>query len=119
MKYPKYIKIFDMDELGDWCARLIEKKSFYEDWYVSEVISHENGLLVYDEYESYMVADLKDSGLTWCKITEQEYIKFISYQTKTQLESEIKSQQEYLDNYTIEINKRIENLNAEILLLGN
>jgi len=119
MKYLKFIKIFDMDELGDWCARLIKKKSFNEDWYVSEIISHENGSLVYDEYESYRVEDLKDSGLKFCGITEQEYIKFISDKTKTQLELEIKDLQEYLDNYIIEINKRIEKLNAEILLLGN
>jgi len=52
MKYPKFIKIFDMDEPGDWCARLIEKKSFNDDWYISETISHENNSLAYDEYES-------------------------------------------------------------------
>jgi len=120
MKYPKFIKIFDMDEdkeEKDWCARLT-MGSFDEEWYVSEIISYENDSLVYSVYESYRVVDLKDSGLKFCKITEQEYIKFISDQTKIQLESEIKSQQEYLDNYTIEINKRIEELNREILLLG-
>jgi hypothetical protein len=117
MKYPKFIKIFDMDEAGDWCAKLIKKKSFDEDWYISEIISYENDSLIYDENESYRVEDLKDSGLTFCKITEQEYIKFISNQTKAQLEEEIKCQQEYLDNYTIEINQKIEKLNAEISLL--
>ena len=121
MKYPNFIKIFDMDEdkeEKDWCARLIKKKSFNEDWYVSEIISYENSLLIYDEYESYRVADLKDSGLKFYKITEQEYIKFISKETKKQLEEEIEDLQEYLSNYTIEINKKIEDLNREILLLG-
>lgn len=120
MKYPKFIKIFDMDEdkeEKDWCARLTIG-SFNEEWYVSEIISYENGSLVYSVYESYRVVDLKDSGLKFCKITEQEYIKFISNQTKKQLEEEIEDQKKYLSNYTIEINKKIEDLNREILLLG-
>ena len=116
MKYPKFIKIFDMDEPGDWCARLTIR-SFNEEWYVSEIISYENGSLVYSDYESYRVLDLKDSGLKFCGITEQEYIKFISNQSKIQLELEIKDLQEYLNNYTVEINKKIEKLNSEILLL--
>ena len=74
-------------------------------------------MLVYYEYESYRATDLKDSGLTFTKITEQEYIKFISDKTKEQLESEIKDLQEYLNNYTIEVNRKIEKLNAEIGLL--
>jgi len=107
MKYPKFIKIFDMeDDGGDWCARLT-MGSFDEEWYVSEIISYENGFLVYSVYESYRVVDLKDSGLKFCKITEQEYIKFISNLTKIHLELEIKDLQEYLNNYTIEINKKL------------
>lgn len=115
MKYPKFIKIFAMED-GDWCGKL-NNGYFGEDQYISELISIENGNIVYREIESYPVRDLKDSGLKYTKITEREYIKFVKDKTNEYINSEIVDLQNYLKNYVAEVNQKIDKLNSEKLLM--